>query len=78
MVAWERQSAWISSCSCAAVACAAEAVREIEDGATADDRELAERSLRCEVAAAVRLSEVTADSRIMVADAPVRPALSRC
>ncbi len=69
MVAWERQTAYVASCSCVAIAAAARSVRGLEDRGTADERELAERSLRCEVAAAVRMSEITAGSRIMVADA---------
>ncbi len=69
MVAWERQTAYVASCSCVAIAAAARSVRGLEDRGTADERELAERSLCCEVAAAVRMSEITADNRIMVADA---------
>ena len=69
LVAWERQAAYVASCSCAAVAATAKAVRAVENHRTADERDLAERAVRCEVAAAVRMSDSVADNRIMVADA---------
>ena len=69
LVAWERQAAYVAWCSCAAVTATAKAVRAIENHRTADERDLAERAVRCEVALAVRMSEEAAGSRIMVADA---------
>ncbi len=69
LVAWERQAAYIASCSCAAVAATARAVRSVENHRTADERDLAERAVRCEVAAAVRLSDSATENRIMVAEA---------
>ena len=69
LVAWERQAAYVASCSCDAVAAAAKAVRSVENHRTADERDLAERAVRCEVAAAVRMSDSVADDRIMVGDA---------
>ena len=69
LVAWERQAAYVALCSCTAVAATAKAVRSVENHRTADERDLAERAVRCEVAAAVRMSDSVADDRIMVGDA---------
>ena len=67
LVGWERQTAWLGSRTASAVRGVAAAVRSIEGTIFKDDPELAERSLRCEVAAATRLSEISADHRLMVA-----------
>ncbi len=70
LAAWERQAAWVASCSTAVVALVADAVRVCERAAPIgrDDPELVERSARCEVAAALRASENVAGHRIEVAD----------
>ena len=68
LVAWERQAAWVASRSCDAVALVAGAARVLERNEPSADAALRERALQCEVAAAIRMSELTAGGRIMVAD----------
>ena len=69
LVAWERQAAWVASWSVTVVRVIAEGVRALERSSPSHDGELGERSARCEVATAARLSEHVAGQRVVTADA---------
>ena len=62
VTAWERQAAWIAARSSAAIATVAALSRKADRAGPGYDFELSERSLRCEIAAATRLSELTTGS----------------
>ena len=68
IAAWERQAAYIAFRCSAAVTHVAALSRQADQARPDYDIELSERALQCEVAAATRISENTAGSRVMVAD----------
>ena len=68
IAAWERQSAYIAFRCTAAVTHVAALSRQADQAQPDYDIELSERALQCEIAAATRVSENTAGSRVMVAD----------
>ena len=69
LLAWERQAAWVASWSATAVRGVVEGVRGLERRSPSHDGEMGERSARCEVATAARVSEHVAGQRVATADA---------